>query len=121
MRLSRLLVSMCVVAVGISSAVAQEQARLLIEVTRGGTLIAKPELVLPSGRGEGRLELGGEGAEKIAVTPVVQGDDISLAFQIVSGAKQFRPSLVISKDVRGSVEWTAADGQPIRLTVTWIQ
>jgi hypothetical protein len=51
----------------------------------------------------------------------VRGDDITLAFNITSGDRQFRPSLVISKDVRGSVEWTAADGQPITLTVSWVQ
>jgi hypothetical protein len=45
----------------------------------------------------------------------------TLTCAIASGDKQFRPALVISKDVRGSIEWKAADGQPIRLTVSWVQ
>ena len=58
---------------------------------------------------------------KVTITPEVRGADIALALNIASGDKQFCPSMVISKDVRGAVEWTAADGQPIRLTVSWIQ
>jgi hypothetical protein len=130
MKWSRLFVFACVVALGMSSAMAQESTILQIEVTRDGSLVAKPQLRLLSGR-VGRLELNGEWAaanpllkglrEKIEVTPVVQGDDITVAFNITSGEKQLRPSLVISKDVRGSVEWTAVDGQPLRLTVLWVQ
>ena len=115
-----------------STAVAQEPTSVLqIEIERGGSIVAKPQLRLLSGR-EGRLELSDEFLphvnplikglrEKIAITPTVRGDDISLAFNIDSGDKQFRPALVISKDVRGSVEWMAADGQPLRLAVSWIQ
>ena len=132
MKWSRLFVFACVVALGMSTAVAQEPTSVLqIEIERGGSIVAKPRLGLLSGR-EGRLELSDEFVpnvdpllkglrEKITITPTVRGDDISLAFNITSGAKQFRPVLVISKDVRGSVEWTAADGQPIKLAVSWIR
>jgi hypothetical protein len=94
-----------------------------------GALIATPQLRLLSGR-QGRLDLDGEWAsnpvlkglrERIEITPAVRGDYITLTFAIASGDKQFRPALVISKDVRGSIEWKAADGQPIRLTVSWVQ
>jgi hypothetical protein len=94
----------CVVALGMSTAMAQEPIRLQIEVTRDGSLVATPELRLPSGR-EGRLELSGEWArhpllkglrEKITITPTVRGDDVALAFNIASGDKQFRPALVIT-------------------------
>ena len=133
----------CVVALGMSPAVAQDTTRLpylpgtkdqtvlLIEVSRDGSLIAKPQLVGHSGQ-ELRLDLNTEWVpnasapltglrENIRIIPTVRGDEISLALNIASGDKQFRPLLVISKDVRGSVEWTGADGQPIRLTVSWIQ
>ena len=131
MNCGRLFVFACLLAVSMSPLLAQETTRLQIEITRDGTLVGKPELRLPSGR-EGSVYLSAEFStnvppllkglrEKITITPTVRGDDVSLAFNIASADKQFRPSLVISKDVRGSVEWTAADGQPIRLTVAWIQ
>jgi hypothetical protein len=130
MNRGRLFVFACVVAFGTSPAVAQEPTRLQIQVIRDGSIVARPELRLASGR-EGRLEMSDEFLppnhrlkglrEKIAITPTVRGDDIALAFNIASAGKQFGPSLVISKDVRGSVEWTAADGQPIRLSVSWVQ
>jgi hypothetical protein len=132
MKWSRLFMFACVVALGMSTAVAQEPTSVLqIEIERGGSIVAKPQLRLLSGR-EGRLELSDEFApnvipllkglrEKITITPTVRGDDIALAFNIASSDKQFRPALVISKDVRGSVEWTAADGQPIRLSISWVQ
>ena len=117
----------CVVAMCVSSAVAQEDTVLRCEVTRDGGLIATPQLRLLSGR-QGRLDLEWASnpvlkgpRERIEITPAVRGDDITLTFAIASGDKQFRPALVISKDVRGSIEWKAADGQPLRLTVSWVQ
>ena len=131
MNCSRFFVFACVVAFGTSSVMAQEPTRLQIQITRDGSVVARPELRVEAGR-EGRLELSGEFLpnpkpwlaglrEKIAITPTVRGDDLALAFNIASGDEQFRPSLVISKDVQGSVEWTGADGQPITLTVSWVQ
>lgn len=129
MNRSRVFAFACVVGMCVSSAVAQGETVLLCEVTRDGALIATPELWLLSGR-QGRLDLDGQWAsnpvlkglrERIEITPAVRGDDITLTFTIASGDKQFRPALVISKNVRGSIEWKAADGQPIRLTVSWVQ
>jgi hypothetical protein len=131
MRWNRLFVFACLVTLGTSPAMAQEEARLQIEVVRDGSVVAKPQLRMPSGR-QGLLRLSDESIanpgpllkglrENISITPTIRGDEIALAFTIASGDKQLRPALVISKDVRGSVEWTAADGQPIRLAVTWVQ
>ena len=129
MRYGCLFVFGCIVVLGVEPALAQEAMRLKIEVTRGGSVVAKPELRVPPGR-EGRLELSGEWVrnpvfkglrEKITVTPSVRGDDISLAFHIASAERQFTPALVISNEIRGSVEWMAADGQPIMLTVAWVR
>lgn len=127
MRWGRLFVFVCVIAQ--SPLIAQEVTVLQVEVWRGGSLVARPQLLLPPGR-EGRLALDGEWAsnpqlkglrEKIEITSDVRGDDIALLLVIASGDRQLRPLLVIPKDVRGSVEWTAADGQPIRLSVSWVQ
>ena len=54
-----------------------------------------------------------------ALTSTVQGENASIAFEIISNGKQFRPSLVISKDIKGSFEWVSTDGRTIRLTVSW--
>ena len=131
MSCARLLVFAWVVFCGTSPVMTQEPTRLQIQITRDGSVVARPELTVESG-GAGRLELNGESLpnphplieglrEKIGITPTVRGDDVALAFNIASADRQLRPSLVISRDVRGSVEWTAADGQPIRLTVSWVQ
>jgi hypothetical protein len=141
MKRNRLFVFACVIALGTSLAIAQEPqlrddgrtlvalTRLQIEVVRNGSIVARPDLMGEAGR-ELRVALDGQFAvnpvlkglrETVTITPTVKGDDIFLAFNIASGGKQFRPSLMISKDVRGSVEWTAADGQPIRLAVSWGQ
>jgi hypothetical protein len=132
MKCTRFFVFACVVSFGTAPVMAQEPTRLQIQVTRDGSVVARPELRVESGR-EGRLELSDEFLptpkpswvvglrERVAITPTVRGDDLAIAFNIASGDDQFQPSMVISKDVRGSVEWTAADGKPIRLTVSWVQ
>lgn len=125
----RLLVLACLVALAVSPITAQDAASLQIEITRDGSVLAKPELKLLS-VGEGRLELNGELSpvqalkglrERVTITPAVRDGEVALAFDIASGDRQLWPSMVISRDVRGSVEWVAADNQPIRLTVAWIQ
>ena len=130
MKWSRLLVFSCVVGLAVSPATAQEAIRLRIEVSRDGAVVAKPELRVQSGR-EGRLELNGESVpdplpwlkglrERIAITPTVRGDDVAIALTIASGERQFTPALVMSKDIRVSVQWSAADGQPITLALSWV-
>ena len=133
MKWSRLFVFACFVALSLSPAIAQQRVVLPIELTRNGSLVAKPQLNLYPGI-EGRLSLNGQATperstpawlrgldEDVRVTPTVRGDEITLAFSITSGDKKYTPTLVISKDVRGSVEWRAADGQPLMLTVSWAE
>jgi hypothetical protein len=91
--------------------------------------VAKPILRVRSG-GEGRIVINGDDApaapvmrglrERIVLTPAVQGESVSIAFDITSDSKQFRPSLVISQDIKGSFEWISTEGSAIRLTVSWI-
>lgn len=119
-----------VVALSVCSASAQEPTRLQFEVTIDGSLVARPELRVQSG-GEGRLDLNDDYgelrrfsglAEKIILTPTVSGDDVAIAFNITSGEKEIRPSLVISRAVRGSLEWTSGTGaHTVRLSVSWVQ
>src|SRR5262245_35108882 len=130
MKRCRLLVLACVVALGVPPVIAQDTVTLQIEITRDGSVVARPQLRGAPGR-ELRVDLDGQLAadnplvtgldERITITPNERGDDLALAFNIASGEKQLRPSLVISKDVPGSLEWTAADDQPIRLTIAWVQ
>lgn len=117
-----LFVLACVVAVGMSSAIAQEQTRIQFEVTMDGSIVARPEMRVPS-VGEGRLELSEvHGEERVTFTPTVRGDDVAIAFDISSGGRQFRPTLVITKTVPGSLEWvTSTRAQTIRLTVSLVQ
>jgi len=147
MKRTRLLVCACFMLATTSLAVAQQPTRLLIEVTVDGSLVARPELRVPSGS-DGHVEISNAPnprlsglRETITVTPTVRGDDVAIAFKISSGGKadelpsrrcvapiaprdackQFQPSLVISKDIRGSVEWTSPTAGQVRLTVSWVE
>ena len=122
MKVSRLLVFACVVALAISTAIAQESPRLLFEVTIDGSLVAKPEMRVPSG-GEGRIELDeNHGAARVTFTPTVRGDDVAIAFDITEGDRRFRPTLVVARTVPGSIEWTSSvRGQAIRLAASWVR
>jgi hypothetical protein len=55
MKWCQLLVLACVVGVGMPLASAQERPRLLFEVTRDGSIFARPEMRVAFG-GEGRLD-----------------------------------------------------------------
>lgn len=118
---SRLFVVACLVALGMSPAIAQEPPRLLFEVAVDGSIVARPEMRVSSGD-QGRLELSrNHGQERVTVTPTLRGDDIAIAFNITSAGEQFRPSLVITKAVRGALEWkSSTGGQTFRLTVSWV-
>ena len=103
------------------SARAQERTRLQFEVTIDGSIVARPEMSVQSG-GEGRLELNEvHGEERVTFTPTVRGDDVAVAFDISSGGRQFRPTLVITGTVPGSLESvTSTRAQTIRLTVSLV-
>jgi len=122
MKWKYLFVLACVAAAGMSSPLAQERTRLQFEVTIDGSIVARPQMSVPSG-GEGRLELNEvHGEERVTFTPTVRGDDVAVAFDINSGGRQFRPTLVITRTVPGSVEWTSSTrAQTIRLTVSLSQ
>jgi hypothetical protein len=118
-----------VVIASMVTGAAQETFRLQFEVTHGGSLIAKPELRVLSG-GEGFIVLGGQSVpnspldglrERITVSPTAQGDNVAIAFDITSGDRRFRPVLVISDGMRGSLEWTASNGQLLRVAVGWVR
>ena len=130
MKQLHVIVFVCVIALGITTARAQQPHHVLrFEISKGGTLIASPQLRLQSGT-LGRIYLDSRDApaapvvsglrERIAVTPTLQGENISIAFDITSDAKRYQPSLVISKDVKGALEWVSFEGQAIRLSVSWV-
>jgi hypothetical protein len=109
---------MCLVGLGAMPAAAQETPRLQFEVTVEGALVARPELRVQSGR-EGSVVLD---QARIVFTPTVGNDRITIAFEITSGAARVRPSLVITRNARGRLEWTSdATGQPVRVAVAWVQ
>ena len=121
----------CIVALCISTARAQQENQVLrFEISKDGALIASPELWLQSGM-VGRIHLDSRDAptapvasglrERIELTPTVQGENLSIAFDITSNDKRFQPSLVISKDVKGALEWVSYEGHAIQLSVSWVQ
>jgi hypothetical protein len=117
----RLFALACVVGLSLVTAAAQEAPRFLVEVSVGGTLVAKPELRVSLG-GEGRLSLDKQPNDlQVRFTPTPRGDDIRLAFTITSRGEEARPTLLISRAVPGIVEWTStADGQKIRIVISRI-
>ena len=122
MRLSLLIVLVSIVAVTVSTARAQQPPRLLFEISVDGSLVARPELRVPLG-GEGRIELDERhGQVRVTFRPSARSDDLVIAFDITDGDRRFRPNLVITRTVPGLIEWTSsAQGQTIRLAVSWLQ
>jgi hypothetical protein len=122
MKWSRLLVIACVAASSVSLAIAQETPRLLFEVTVNGSTVARPEMRVPSG-GEGRLELDqNRGDATILFTPTVRANDIAIAFDIIAGGRQFKPTLFVSRTVPVSLRWvTSTSGQEVRLQISQVQ
>ena len=112
----------CVVAVLVAPAMGQETPRLLFEVTVDGSLVARPEMRVPSG-GQGRLELDERrGDVRVLFTPTLRADDLSLAFDIAGGGREAKPTLVVSKTVPASILWISpATGQEVRIQISWLQ
>jgi hypothetical protein len=121
----------CLFVLGITTTGAQQEHQVLrFEFSKDGTTFATPFLLLKSGT-VGRIHMDNKDApnvpivkglrERIEVTPTVQNEDIALAFDIASADKRYRPTLVISKDVKGSLEWVTSEGQALRMTVAWVQ
>lgn len=103
----------------VTTAIAQDSLRFQFDVTKGGSSVGKPEVSVNAGSA-GRIEIDNVG--RISFTPSVRGSDVAIAFDISSGGKQFRPSLVISKDKPGSISWTSAAGaESFNLTVSWVR
>jgi hypothetical protein len=126
-----LLVIVFASAIGLAATSASAQDVVLsVDVSRDGSLIAKPQLRIQSGR-QGMLTIDERGAptapavrglrERITLTPTIQGENVSIALDITSDTKKFRPSLAISKGIKGSFEWVSSEGQTIRLTVSWAE
>jgi hypothetical protein len=116
------LIVLAAIAAGVaaSTAMARESPRLLFEVTVDDSLVARPELRVPSG-GEGRIELREkQGDARVTFAPTVRGDGIVIKFDITDGDKRLRPTLVITETTPGFIEWTSpAQGQTVRLAVSW--
>ena len=128
MKSLHVLVFALAITLGATSASAQDIV-LSVDVSKDGSLVAKPQLRIRSGR-QGMLTIDEMDAptapavrglrERITLTPTIQGENVSIALDITSDTKKFRPSLVISKDLKGSVEWISTEGQTIRLSVSWM-
>ncbi|HYT73364.1 MAG TPA: hypothetical protein VEL79_01335 [Vicinamibacterales bacterium] len=118
MKFSRLLAVFSVVCIGASLAIAQDSIRLQFEVVKDGATVAKPEVSVAAGS-TGTLEVADVG--NVAFIPTLRGsDDVSIAFDIRSGGKEFRPRLVISKDQSGTLSWGSDGGaHSLKIKVSW--
>ena len=118
MKPSHLFALVCVIALFLMPAAAQDAPHLLFEVSVDGTTIAKPELRVPLG-GVGRLSLD---SLQLRFTPTLRGDDLALAFTIMLEGQESRPTLRISRSVPGSLALKPkADGPSYRIGISWVQ
>ena len=122
MKSSHSFVCACIVAVLVAVAGGQEAPRLLFEVTVDGSLVARPEMRVPSG-GQGRLELDERrGDVRMLFTPTLRADDVSIAFEITGGGREAKPTLLVSKALPASIVWVSpATGQEVRIQISWLQ
>src|SRR5262245_39559979 len=123
MKPSYVIASIFFVTFALSPVIAQQSPRLLFEVTVNGAVVARPEMKVPSD-GEGRLELDRDhGVERVDFKPTTRGDQaMAIAFTVTSGDRQFHPTLVITRTVPGTIEWTSSTGtETFRLGVSWVE
>ena len=122
MKSSGSFVVVCMVALFVAPAIGQQAPRLLFEVTVDGSLVARPEMRVPSG-GQGRIELDERrGDVRLLFTPTVRADDVSIAFDISGGGRQAKPTLVVSKAVPASIVWVSpAGGREVRIQISWLE
>ena len=95
-----------------------ETVRLQFEFSRDGEIIARPAVTLTNGL-IGRVEVNAIGS--FAFVPTLRGSDLDINFDILTGARRLRPSLVIGRQQAGAISWTSETSQQIRMTVTWIR
>ena len=118
MKPSRLFALVCVIALSLMRAAAQEAPHLLFEVSVDGTTIAKPELRVPLG-GVGRLSLD---SLQLRFTPTLRGEDLALAFTIMLEGQESRPTLRISRSMPGTIDLKPkADGPSHRIRIVWLE
>jgi len=119
MRMRHMVLLGLVFSIGMPSALAQESIGLRLEIVKSGSILAEPEVSVPSGSA-GEIQI--EGVGRFVFTPVVRGSNLAIAFDIQAGEKHLQPQLVINKVVPASLSWTSApDGQPFKVTVFWVR
>jgi hypothetical protein len=86
-------------------------------VVKDGSVIANPEVSGKQGS-PGRIEI--KDAFVCVFTPTVRESRLSVAFDIKSGDKHLQPQLVLEKNEPGSISWTSASGEAMKIVVVAI-
>jgi hypothetical protein len=119
MKLSCLLVLAVVFSVSMSPAIAQQSIRLHFEVVKNGSTVASPEVSADPGSA---ASIAIDGVGRFEFTPTLRGSDLAIAFDVRSGGKQLRPSLVITRREPGYLSWKSdTRAESFKLTVSWVR
>jgi hypothetical protein len=119
MKLSRLLVFAVVFSVSMSPVIAQQSIRLQFEVVKNGSTVARPEVSVDAGSAS---SIAIDGVGRFEFTPTLRGSDLAIAFDVRSGGKQLRPSLVITRREPGYLSWKSdTRAESFKLTVSWVR
>jgi hypothetical protein len=100
--------------VSVCSAAAQDSVRLRFQIVKDGFVVANPEVSVKPGS-TGRIEI--KDTFICAFTATVRESRLSVAFDIKTGAKQLQPQLVLGKNDPGSISWTPASGESVKIVV----
>jgi len=102
-----------------SSAIAQQSIRLHFEVVENGSTVARPEMSVNLGS---TSTIAIDGVGRFEFTPTLRGSDLAIAFDVRSGGKELRPSLVITKSEPGYLSWESdTRAEFFKLRVSWVR
>ena len=118
MKLSRLFVLAFLFSIGMSPAIAQESIRLQFEIVKDGATVARPEMSVNLDSAS-RIAIDGIG--QLEFTPTLRGSDLAIAFDVRSGGKQMRPSLVITRSEPGYLSWKSDAPESFKVSVAWVR
>jgi hypothetical protein len=118
MKSSRLFVVAFLFSIGMSPAIAQESVRLQFEVAKDGSTVARPEMSVNL---DSAASIAIDGVGQLEFTPTLRGSDLAIAFDVRSGGKQMRPSLVITRSEPGYVSWKSDARESFKVSVSWVR
>lgn len=99
---------------------AQDNIRLRLEISKGDTVVARPQISVAPGA-QGSLERDGIGKVEFTLTRRTP-DSVTVALSFDSDGRRVTPRLVLQGSEPGSISWTPMSGsETVKIVMVWVQ